>query len=41
VRFLDIPGAFWRVEKSRFICDFLIFLVLSVVLKRVELCAMC
>jgi len=37
VRVVDIPGVFWRVEKGRFICDFRIFLVLSVVLKRVEL----
>ena len=37
MRFVDIPGVFWRVGKGRFICGFLIFLVSSVVLKRVEL----
>ena len=41
MRFADIPGVFWRVEKGIFVCDFLTFLVLSVVLKRVELCEIC
>jgi len=31
-------GAFWCVEKGRIMCDFLIIVVPSGVLERVELC---
>jgi len=39
VRFADISDAFWCVEKGKIMCDLLIFLVLSGVLKRVDLYA--
>jgi len=35
-----MSGAFWCVVKGRIMTDFLIFLVPSGVLKRLELCAM-
>ena len=38
MRFADISGAFWCVEKGRVMRDSLIFLVPFGVPKRVELC---